>query len=188
MGSLQYNTTLEYNTRHTMGRIEDVLSPQEELTEANKLKDAGNAAFKKENLDDALECYTKAIDTVTEDTKEKAVFFKNRAAVYLKLEEYDNVVFDCNRALELQPNDAKALFRRCQASEALGKIDVAYADAKLVHNLDPKNKAIEPVLVRLHKAVQAKLADMAQTSSKVKSGAELLYKDGIIQKITRLLK
>lgn len=201
-----------------MGRIEEVQSPQEQLAQAIKLKEAGNDAFKKENFDDALECYTKAIEVVQDDSKEKAVLYKNRAAVYLKLEEHEKAVIDCNLALEFSPNDPKALFRRSQAYEVLGKIDLAYTDAKMVHNLDPKNKAIEPILIRLHKSVQAKLGEMAKTSNKVKSmfeivfnieadtekrekaadnlivlsrdkaGAELLYKEGVIQKIFRLLK
>ena len=78
------------------------------------------------SFDDALDCYTKAIDVAVDmDNKEKGVYYKNRAAVYLKLEEYENAVFDCNAALELVPNDPKALFRRCQAYEQLGKIDLA---------------------------------------------------------------
>ncbi len=55
------------------------------------------------------------------------------------------------------PNDPKALFRRSQAYESLGQVDAAYNDARKVHNVDPKNKAIEPVLVRLHKAVSQKV-------------------------------
>ena len=50
----------------------------------------------------------------------------------------------------------KALFRRCQAYEAIGQIDAAYNDARQVHNVDPKSKDIEPVLIRLHKAVTQK--------------------------------
>jgi len=200
-----------------MGRIEEVKSPAEVLAEANKLKEAGNTAFKRAEYDDALDCYTKAIE-LTEDSGDKAVFYKNRAAVNLKMDEFDDAVFDCNRALELSPNDPKALFRRCQAYEALEKIDVAYADAKQVHNLDPKNKAIEPILIRLHKAVQAKMSEMAKTTNKVKSmfeivfniesdqekrekasdnlivlardkaGAEMLHKEGVVARISRLLK
>ena len=202
-----------------MGRIDEVLSSEEALAQANKLKDQGNEAFKTGKYEEALDLYTQAIEVTDEDLKEKAVFYKNRAAVQLKLEDYDAAVFDCNLSLDLAPNDPKALFRRCQAYEALAKIDLAYADAKLVHNLDPKNKAIEPVLVRLHKAVQAKLGEMAKTSNKVqsmfeivfnieeldlekrmkaadnlivlareKAGAELLFKDGVVPKIARLLK
>ena len=189
-----------------MGKIEEIISPQDSLAEATKLKEAGNEAFKRERFEDALDCYTKAIELEREDTKEKAVYFKNRAAVYLKIEEFEQAAFDCGRALEIVPY------------EGLDKIDLAYADAKLVHNLDPKNKAIEPVLVRLHKAVQAKLTELAQTSNKVKNmfdivfnleaesekrekaadnlivlarekaGAQLLFKEGVVQRIARLLK
>ena len=62
-----------------------------------------------------------------------------------------------SRSLEIVPNDPKALFRRCQAHEALGQVDSAYKDAREVHRVDPKNPAIEPVLVRLHKAVSLKV-------------------------------
>jgi len=201
-----------------MGRIEEVVSPQDAIQEAAKLKEAGNEFFKKENFEDAISCYSKAIKLTKEEDKERAVYFKNRAASHLKLENYDLAVQDCNSALEISPKDPKALFRRCQAYEALNKIDSAYTDAKEVHNLDPKNKAIEPVLVRLHKAVQAKMSELAKTSNKVKSmfdivftiegesekrekgadnlivlarekaGAELLFKEGVVNRIARLLK
>jgi len=202
-----------------MGRIEEVVDSQESFDESEKLKEAGNEAFKLGNYEDAIECYTKAIKkTKDEFEKQKAVYYKNRAACHLKLENFDDAVSDCNQSLELYPKDPKALFRRCQAYEALNKIDSAYTDAKEVHNLDPKNKALEPILVRLHKGVQAKLGEMAQTANKVKSmfeivftlegdtekrekaadnlivlsrekaGAELLFKEGVVEKIVRLLK
>lgn len=201
-----------------MGRIEEVVDPAKALEDAAKLKDGGNLAFKEQRWDDALDCYTKAIGLVAEDNKDRAIYLKNRAATLLKLEQYEEAARDCTKALEVAPNDPKALFRRCQAYEALEKIDCAYADAKEVHNLDPKNKAIEPVLVRLHKAVQAKMNELAKTSNKVKNmidmvfnletesdkrekaadnlivlgrerdGADLLFKAGIIPRIVKLLK
>eukprot|EP00091_Calanus_sinicus_P025590 TRINITY_DN9837_c0_g1_i1.p1 TRINITY_DN9837_c0_g1~~TRINITY_DN9837_c0_g1_i1.p1 ORF type:complete len:251 (-),score=99.22 TRINITY_DN9837_c0_g1_i1:261-1013(-) len=202
-----------------MGRIEEMDCPEDDINEPERLKEAGNEAFKKANYDDAIACYTKAIKkTKDEFEKQKAVYFKNRAACHLKLENFEDAVFDCDKSLELVPKDPKALFRRCQAYEGLDKIDAAYTDAKEVHNLDPKNKALEPILVRLHKGVQAKLGELAQTANKVKSmfdivftiegdiekrekgadnlivlarekaGAELLFKEGVVERITRLLK
>ena len=41
-----------------MGRIEEVLAPEEALKRANKLKDQGNEAFKLEKFDEALDYYT----------------------------------------------------------------------------------------------------------------------------------
>ena len=91
------------------------------------------------------------------------------------------------------------------AYEGLGQIDSAYNDARQVHKVDPKNKDIEPVLVRLHRAVQQKVrntniplecmimknipyyrffqlkfivfqvTEMAQTANKVKSMFDLVF-------------
>jgi hypothetical protein len=55
------------------------------------------------------------------------------------------------------PEDPKALFRRCQAYEALNQVDLAYKDAREVHRLDANNKAIQPILQRLHKAFSDKV-------------------------------
>jgi len=202
-----------------MGRLEEINTPSEGLADPNELKEAGNESYKNGNYDDAVDCYTKAIQNTSDDCpKDKATYFKNRAQAHLKLENWESVVFDCNKSLELIPKDPKAYFRRCQAYEAMDQIDKAYIDAKEVHNLDVGNKAIEPILIKLHSAVQAKLGDMAQTGNKVKSmfdivftleedtskreqgadnlivlareksGAEMLYKSDAIQKIVRLLK
>ena len=101
---------------------------------------------------------------------------------------------------------------------ALNQVDSAYTDAREVHRIDPKNKSIEPVLVRLHKAVSLKINEMGQTSNKVKNmfeivfditkdtekrekaadnlivlgrerdGADMLFKDGVLPQIARLMK
>jgi tetratricopeptide (TPR) repeat protein len=201
-----------------MGRVEEVLNPCDTLEDPNELKEAGNAAYKQDRFDDAVDCYTKAIKVTKDDEKEKSTYYKNRAQAHLKLENWECAIADCNKALELVPKDPKAYFRRCQAYEALEQIDKAYIDAKEVHNLDPKNKAIEPILVRLHGQVQNRLTEMAETGNKVKSmfdivfkldednekrekaadnlivlsrersGAEMLFKNDVIPKIVRLLK
>merc|ERR1711963_949685 len=187
---------------------------------AASFKEAGNACYKDDDNEGALVNYTKAVDICEEvkDEKLMATCLKNRAAVFLKDEDYESVISDCTRALEIVPNDPKTLFRRCQAHEALNQVDSAYKDAREVHRVDPKNAAIEPVLVRLHKAVSEKLADLSQTSTKVKNmfeivfdiekdkekrekaadnlvvlgreknGAEMLFKEGAIPQIARLMK
>ena len=114
------------------------------VSEAVSLKEAGNACYKDNDNDGAIENYTKAIELceVNNDEKLLAICLKNRAAVFLKEEEYDACVTDCTRSLELESNDPKALFRRCQAYEALNQVDSAYKDAREVHRLDPKIKPL----------------------------------------------
>jgi len=187
---------------------------------AAAFKEAGNKCYKEDDNEGALVNYTKAVEACEELNDEKllATCLKNRAAVYLKYEDFENVVTDCTRALELVPNDPKTLYRRCQAHEAMNQVDSAYKDAREVHRVDPKNKSIEPVLVRLHKAVSLKLNELSQTSSKVKNmfeivfdlekdnekrqkaadnlvvlarerdGADLLFKEGVLPQIARLMK
>ena len=56
--------------------------------------------------------------------------------------------------LEQTPSDPKALFRRCQALEALGRVQEAYRDARHLHNEQPDNREVQPLLSRLYAAVQ----------------------------------
>ncbi|XP_034935323.1 protein unc-45 homolog B [Chelonus insularis] len=187
------------------------LSPQE-------LKEKGNEEFQKGNWDEALEYYTNALKLSNEENLEKSIFYKNRAAVYLKQKEYENAMKDCDAALKISPNDPKALFRRCQALEALGRYEEAYRDARFVINVDPNNKAIQPVLARLHEIVQERYRENSRTSAKVAqmfelafsmetskekretafnnllvlsrehAGAEIMFKEGMVPKIMKLLK
>lgn len=51
----------------------------------------------------------------------------------------------------------KALYRRCQALELLGKNEDAYKDAMLLLQLDPKNKAVVPIMQRLSAYIMDKV-------------------------------
>ena len=119
-----------------------------------KLKQEGNQAFAEGDWDKALSLYTAAIKLSDSDNADKAVLYKNKAAVYLKLSDYQSAIKDCTSSLEIVPSDPKALFRRCQAYEALEKYEEAYKDVRQAHHYDVNNKAIAPVLQRLHDIVQ----------------------------------
>ena len=94
-----------------------------------KLKEAGNDAFKAGDYEEALSKYTRAME-ITDKEADRSLLLKNRAAVNLKTENFQAVVDDCTAALEITPQDPKALYRRCQAYESLDKVDLAYNDAK----------------------------------------------------------
>lgn len=185
--------------------------------EAVAFKEEGNSAFKIGDWTAAINAYSKAIKC-GQQHKQLSTFYKNRAAAYLKLEKYEQVVRDCDKSLELEPNEPKALYRRAQAKEQLGRFEEAYRDAVGVWNVDQSDKSVKQFVERLHLVVQQRAEENAQTSSKVQKmmeigfdmtkpldnrqsamnnilvlarepvGAELLFKEGVIQKILNLLK
>ncbi|CAK9831347.1 Protein unc-45 homolog B [Anthophora retusa] len=181
-------------------------------------KEKGNEEFNKGNWSEALSCYTKALKLTNEDNSQKAIYYKNRAAVYLKQEDYNKAIADCDEALKICPNDPKALFRRCQALETLERFEEAYRDARYIISADPGNKAIQPIAARLHEIVQERYRQNNRVSAKVsqmmgiafdiggdnekrevamnnllvlareRAGAEIMFSSGIVNKITTLLK
>lgn len=130
-------------------------------------KEKGNEEFNKGNWSEALSHYTNALKLASEDNPEKAVYYKNRAAAYLKLHDYEKVVKDCDSALKICSNDPKALFRRCQALEALERFEEAYRDARNIILSDPNNKMIQPIAARLHEIVQERHKENSRLSAKV---------------------
>ncbi|XP_053959379.1 protein unc-45 homolog B [Anastrepha ludens] len=145
--------------------------------EALTYKTEGNAAFKGEKWDEAVKCYTKAI-AAGQKHKELSVFYKNRAAAYLKLGQYQAALDDCTESLRITPKDPKALFRRAQSYEALQKYEEAYKDATDLFKEDPTNKLVQPMLQRLHQIVQERVAQNAKTSTKVNQMMELTFDFG----------
>ena len=59
-------------------------------------KEKGNEAFKRSEWDEAIKHYTKAIK-LGEKHKELGVFYKNRAAAYLKTEAFERAYNNCTK-------------------------------------------------------------------------------------------
>lgn len=134
---------------------------------AHECKEKGNQEFNKGNWTEALTYYTKALKLTNADDPEKAIYYKNRAAAFLKQEEYKKAIADCDEALKICPNDPKALFRKCQALDALERFEEAYRAARYIISADPGNKAIQPIAARLHEIVQERHKENSRVSVKV---------------------
>lgn len=186
--------------------------------EAEQFKEKGNAAFNDNDYETAIAMYSQAVKLAESDSRELATYLKNRAAAFLKKEQFEQAMGDCDRSLEIVPTDPKALFRRAQALERLERFEEAYRDARQVISIDPGNKAVVSVLERLHRVVQERLRQNAQTQSKVEgmnkyafdmsvdkdkretamnnlivlarenAGAEIIMKFGIVHQIKKVLK
>ncbi|XP_038560645.1 protein unc-45 homolog B isoform X2 [Micropterus salmoides] len=141
-----------------------------------QLKDDGNKFFQAGDIDKAIQCYTEAIK-VCKDKKVLAVIHRNRSACYLKKENYANAASDASKAIDVDAADIKALYRRCQALEKLGKLDMAFKDVQRCATIEPKNKTFLETLRRLGAEIQAKLKTTFSTDSRVQNMFDILLDD-----------
>uniref|UniRef100_A0A672GM30 UNC-45/Cro1/She4 central domain-containing protein n=1 Tax=Salarias fasciatus TaxID=181472 RepID=A0A672GM30_SALFA len=122
-------------------------------TEQKALQDReeGNSLFKAGDIEGAVCCYTKALK-LSDTQAERAVLHRNRSACYLKLEEYSKAEADASKALDTDPGDVKARFRRAQAFQKQNRLDQAFLDAQRCAQLEPNNKAFQDLLRQLGSA------------------------------------
>lgn len=109
------------------------------LDQVMQLKQTGNQNFARKNYEVAIDQYTKAIELSKEipiNQDDLSIFHQNRAACNEALANYDLVVEDCGRAIELRKNYTKAYLRRARAHEQLGDYDRAMVDSFSVNLLE----------------------------------------------------
>uniref|UniRef100_A0A674N5S8 Unc-45 myosin chaperone B n=1 Tax=Takifugu rubripes TaxID=31033 RepID=A0A674N5S8_TAKRU len=139
---------------------------QEVMGDPVQLKDEGNKHFQAGDIDKAIECYSSAIK-VCPDKKMLAVIYRNRSACYLKKVSHLH-------SIDVDAADIKALYRRCQALEKLGKLDMAFKDVQRCATLEPKNRTFLETLRRLGAEIQAKLKTTFSTDSRVQNMFDIL--------------
>ncbi|KAM7067991.1 protein unc-45 homolog B isoform 2-T4 [Molossus nigricans] len=77
-------------------------------------------------------------------------------------------------AIDINASDVKALYRRCQALEHLGKLDQAFKDVQRCATLEPRNQNFQETLRRLNTSIQEKLHVQFSTDSRVQKMFEIL--------------
>ncbi|XP_064379432.1 protein unc-45 homolog B [Dromaius novaehollandiae] len=138
-----------------------------------QLKEEGNKYFQASDYEKAVQSYTRAIK-LSKDRALQAVLYRNRAACFLKKEEYVKAASDASRAIDINASDIKALFRRSQALEKLGKLDQAFKDAQKCATIEPHNKNFQETLRRLGADIQEKLRIQFSTDMRVQKMFEIL--------------
>jgi len=144
---------------------DDEAEAEERTKMAVEYKDQGNEHFKMGQFEEAINCYTMAqsLDPTN------PVYPANRAMASLKVKKWSEAEEDCTRALKHDHQYQKALFRRAQARDQLGKLDGAEMDYQAVLKLEPANKAAKKQLAmlreRLHQNVKFTL-DRPENCSK----------------------
>uniref|UniRef100_A0A4W2GK21 Protein unc-45 homolog B n=1 Tax=Bos indicus x Bos taurus TaxID=30522 RepID=A0A4W2GK21_BOBOX len=141
--------------------------------EAMQLKEEGNQHFQLQDYKAAIKSYSQALK-LTKDKALLATLYRNRAACGLKTESYVQAASDASRAIDINSSDIKALYRRCQALEHLGKLDQAFKDVQRCATLEPQNQSFQETLRRLNTSIQEKLRVQFSTDSRVQTMFEIL--------------
>jgi tetratricopeptide (TPR) repeat protein len=68
--------------------------------------------------------------------------YTNRSIAFIKIGEYVKAEQDCNKALNFDPKNVKALIRRGRAKHKLAKLKHAKADFEEALKLEPENNEI----------------------------------------------
>ncbi|XP_029067884.1 protein unc-45 homolog B isoform X3 [Monodon monoceros] len=141
--------------------------------EAVQLKEEGNRHFQRQDYKAAAKSYSQALK-LTKDKALLATLYRNRAACGLKTESYVQAASDASRAIDINSSDIKALYRRCQALEHLGKLAQAFKDVQCCATLEPRNQNFQETLRRLNTSIQEKLRVQFSTDSRVQKMFEIL--------------
>ncbi|XP_072176242.1 uncharacterized protein [Diadema setosum] len=167
-------------TLHDFSREREVfqMSTREILERVSQLKSFGTQCFKegKQQLAEkfyirALRCiisicHPDGVKRLEEEEREEYCRLRrtcslNLAACQLKHKRYSDVITHCTYALEGDPENTKALYRRCQAYLALDEFECARADIQTALANDPKSKLFleqHRLLVKREKQVYSKLS------------------------------
>ena len=127
------------------------MTTEEKLNAAKGKHERGNECFKRNDIDRAIRRYIAAIDYISFDydfssmdarrAKERRVpCHANLAMCYIKQEKYYDAKRECDKALEIDPQCVKALFRRGISLSRTGNHSKAKKDFTAVLKLEPKDK------------------------------------------------
>ena len=94
----------------------------EKQSNAELIKNQGNAFYKAKKFQEAINKYSEAVDTLPNKHPRASVFLCNRSMCYLKLEQPGQAILDAELAAEIDPLNIKSFYRKAIALYALSKL------------------------------------------------------------------
>ncbi|KAM6171799.1 sperm-associated antigen 1 [Erethizon dorsatum] len=117
------------------------LSEKEKGFLATREKGKGNEAFNSGDYEEAVMYYTRSISVLP-----TIAAYNNRAQAEIKLQNWNSAFQDCEKVLELEPGNIKALLRRATTYKHQNKLQEAIEDLRNVLEVEPNNDLAKNIL------------------------------------------
>lgn len=128
---------------------------------AENLKNQGNQCMKNSKFEEAVACYSKAIELWGTN----AIYHCNRAAAYSRLSKQTEAIADCLTALKIDPTYAKAYGRMGIAHSSLGDYAKAAECYRKGLELEPSNEICKSNLVLAEEHLKEAEASPSRTAN-----------------------
>ncbi|XP_070247959.1 sperm-associated antigen 1 [Myotis yumanensis] len=116
---------------------------------ATREKEKGNEAFKSGDYEEAVKYYTRSISVLP-----TVAAYNNRAQAELKLQNWNSAFQDCEKVLELEPGNVKALLRRATTFKHQNKLQDAMEDLRQVLGAEPDNELAKKTLSEVERELK----------------------------------
>jgi len=103
----------------------------------------------------AAALYVKAADWLEEASALRESCFNNAALCYLKAKQFVDAIKFASKAIEDEPKNSKAFYRRATAYMEIAEFKKAKSDLDSAQQIDPEGKAIKKAFKKLAKRVAA---------------------------------
>jgi peptidyl-prolyl isomerase D len=153
------------------------LSDSEKVEAAERVRQLGNQAFGKGEYQLAVDKYEKALrylsaaiptSAMVASIKDKLLACHNNSAqCFIKMDKYSDARAAATRALDIDPHNAKARFRRGVALAGMHDYDEAAADLKKCLEQDPNNADVAAKLQQVQEAQNARKKKLAAGYAKM---------------------
>uniref|UniRef100_A0A8C3TDS0 Sperm associated antigen 1 n=1 Tax=Chelydra serpentina TaxID=8475 RepID=A0A8C3TDS0_CHESE len=135
---------------------------------ANREKEKGNETFTIGDYKEAVTYYTRSISVLP-----TVAAYNNRAQAEIKLQNWHNAFQDCEKVLDLEPGNLKALMRRATVHKHLQNYQAAIEDLAKVLHVEPENVIAKTNL----SDIEQKLKDLEPVSENHTKGKRILIQD-----------
>uniref|UniRef100_A0A8C0IP34 Sperm associated antigen 1 n=1 Tax=Chelonoidis abingdonii TaxID=106734 RepID=A0A8C0IP34_CHEAB len=135
---------------------------------ASREKEKGNEAFAIGDYKEAVTYYTRSISVLP-----TVAAYNNRAQAEIKLQNWHNAFQDCEKVLDLEPGNLKALMRRATVHKHLQNYQAAIEDLAKVLHVEPENAIAKKNL----SDIEQKMKDLEPVPETHSKGKRIVIQD-----------